>query len=492
MHPTIPLNSRSPSPIFDSTSNPSSTSSMEDFGDNNTPQPPENPETDLIFFGPEDVGDNDVPAPPAPPEEDLIIFGPEDFGDNDTPHPPQKPEPDLIFFGPVEEGISNLTIAPSPSPEPKEGTFIKFVQKGISDLASAAGLTKSEKQSLDHAISVCMEGWGHEEIPETPKWQTQLGRNNSPFEYSVSFGLKTGKKQVRFAFELPAENTIQAMQESALKLNENIGDTDLDVLLWGFGMIRYIFFLPNPIGKFTAWYGYDDPIWKIYLDPQAQGQDNAGRLISQALHHLDMTKAWHVIDDTMQFGSGLPIRLGIDLVDEKVARVEVIVDFWGHPTKNFAYFATERYYPRNNEIVTEAEVVRLCKILLGVEDEDAVLNGEPPLVSYSFTRTENRDVELEMTLHIPVWPYMHDDAQFQKRVEEWMRGLSHVLSGKQIDNLVEGYRDCLKAVARRPLEDGSGLHSWFSLKDSKKHGDSITVHFSTEMYGALLETGDAQ
>jgi GNAT superfamily N-acetyltransferase len=331
-----------------------------------------------------------------------------------------------------------------------------------------------------------MEGWGHEEIPETPKWQTQLGLNNSPFEYSVSFGLKTGKKQVQFRFELPAEeNTPQAMQESAEKFNENLKDTDLDVLLWGFGIIRYIFFLPNPIGKFTAWYGYDDPIWKIYLDPQAQGQDNAGRLISQALHHLDMTKAWHVIDDTMQFGSGLPIRLGIDLVDEKVARVEVVVDYWGHPIKNFAHFATERYYPRNNEIVTEDEVVRLCKILLGVEDEDVAFVGEPPLVSYSFTRTANRDVELDTTLHIPVWPYMHDDAQFLKRVEEWMRGLSHVLSKQQIDNLVEGYRDCLKAVARRPLEDGSGLHSWFSLRDSKKHGDMVTVHFSTEMYGAL-------
>ncbi|KAJ4135229.1 hypothetical protein NW768_004850 [Fusarium equiseti] len=473
---------------------------MEDFGINNRPDPPENSEIDLIFFDDNDTpdppgnprtdlisfDDNDVPDPPRRPKSRLIFFDTEDFGDNDTPNPPSNPEPNLIFFGPVEEGISNLTIAPGPSPEPKDDTFIKFVQKGISDLASAASLTKSEKQSLDHAISVCMEGWGHEEIPETPKWQSQLGRNNSPFEYSVSFSLKTGKKQIRFRFELPAgENTPQDMQESASKFNDNLQSTYLDVLLWGFGMIRYIFFLPNPIGRFTAWYCYDDPIWKIYLDPQAQGQDNAGRLVSQALHHLDMNKAWHVIDDMMQWGYGLPIRLGIDLVEEKDARVEVVVDFWQPTIKNFAHLATERYYPRNNEIVTEAEVARLCKILLDVEDDDAVMDGEPPMISYSFTRTKNRGDELETTIHIPVWPYMHDDAQFQKRVEEWMRGLSHVLSEQQIDNLVEGYRGCLKAIARRPLEDGSGLHSWFSLTDSKKHGDMVTVHFSTEMYGAL-------
>ncbi|RBR16865.1 uncharacterized protein FIESC28_06780 [Fusarium coffeatum] len=504
-HPNLPPSS--PSPIFDSAPNPSSTSSMVDFGINDTPDPPVNSETDLISFDTDGFGD-DTPKPPKSPESDLIsfspergdkstrnplenpqtnpiIFGPDDFGDNDTSNYPANHGLDLIFFGPVEDGISNLTINPAPSPEPREGSFIKFTQKGISDLASAAGLTNEERLSLVHAVSVFMEGWGHEEIPETPKWNSQLGRNFSPFEYSVDFNLKTGKKKVGFRFELPHGNTIQAMQESADKLTDNLSSTYFEVVLHGFYLVRYIFFVPYHLGPFVAWFGYDDLAWKIYFDIRAQGQDNAGRLIYQALHHLDMTKAWHVIDDVIDWGFGLPIRLGVDLVNEDYARVEVVVDFWGQTFKNFAHSATERYYPRNDEVATEDEVLRLCRILLGVEDDDTSCIGEAPLISYSFTHAKDRDVNLEMTVHIPVGSYMHDDAQFQKRVEDWVRGLSHVLSEQQIDNFVESYQECLKAIARRPLEEGSGLQSWFSLKESIKDGTVVTVHFSTEMYGAL-------
>lgn len=287
---------------------------------------------------------------------------------------------------------------------------------------------------------------------ESRGWPSFISDDHTPYELSVLLGAEGG--QVRLMAEpLPASgpvtlaSTISAGRELASLLAR-----DFAVDLSRFYKISDLFLPDEPQGAFALWFAAsfaDDgtPSFKLYVNPAVRGPHHAPRLVEEALARLGLGGAWATTTRALRRGPELDeLRFfSVDLDTEARARAKVYAFHQG---------ATPSYLAEVVSAVPRAEPERVrsfCRALVG---GDGVLRAaRQPGTCLVFVPGDA--APRTGTVHVPVRAFAASDADAHARVLEAMR---------VAELPTASYEASVRAMASRPLEDGSGLVAWAAIR----------------------------
>jgi DMATS type aromatic prenyltransferase len=347
----------------------------------------------------------------------------------------------------------------------RKKTFADAATQTLRDLWSAVhrGSCPEEVRSL---LSAMLTPWGSAPVTSSPSWPSDIGSDHSPFEFSVA--LTPGAPEIRLVVEAQGTRpTFSATADAGLRLNDAMARRGAD--LRRFNRVRSLFLPEARNARFALWHAValtTGPLRvKAYLNPQIRGVGQAARVVKQALDKLDMSAAWSTI------ASAAPARalrgeeikyVALDLEESEAARVKVylyIRDITAEELERLA--ALRPQYVRG-------EVTEFCRAITGTTGP---YDSHPPCIYLAFTG--NDPVPSAVTVQIPICYYVRNDRIARDRIRAYLR-LRGVDSGV--------YDRALEAVATRPLNAKSGLHTYVSLRTGASP-PRVTTYFAAELYG---------
>ncbi|MFG3254378.1 tryptophan dimethylallyltransferase family protein [Streptomyces sp. NPDC048172] len=309
--------------------------------------------------------------------------------------------------------------------------------------------------------------WGARRIGERPDWHSDVCADGSPIEFSAAFA--DDRVQIRALVEsLPEVPSTPAAQRSAAGLTQGLiqefgADGGRLAAVWdlflphedpaGFAMMHAAVFAPT--GR---------PEFKVYLNPEANGTLSGVDRTRAALERVGLADAWAAVSAYAGRGFDLDriVYFGLDLVEGSEARVKV---YFRH------YEAVPEELDARMEVAAQHESGLLgdfCRELTGKEGE----LREQPLVSNLTFTASGGTAPVSATVYVPLWLYADSDRTIERRVSAVMRDLG--LPAEQ-------YRTLLDHVARRPLADGRGIHTYASLRVGSAR-PRVATYWSTELY----------
>ncbi len=306
--------------------------------------------------------------------------------------------------------------------------------------------------------------WGARALSTAPMWPSDIGNDNSPFEFSV---VLAPAAEIRLVVE--AQATVpgfRATRDACLRLNAALAEFGAD--LNGVEVLRDIF-LPDVLhARFALWHavtlapGRLRP--KAYFNPQILGPGHANKLVESALTRLGMPDAWPTIVSALPNAPrGQDIRyFALDMDQPGLPRAKVYRYLEGATTDHLEQLAALR------PDYVRGEVTEFCRAMTGAS---VAFTSRPPCVYMAFSRASRHPSDV--TLQIPIGHYASNDGVARERIYAYLRtrGLDADL-----------YDRALRAAAHRPLEAGTGLHSDVSLRTGVTPA-RVTVYFAAELYG---------
>ncbi|GAA2062532.1 DMATS family aromatic prenyltransferase [Streptomyces albiaxialis] len=310
--------------------------------------------------------------------------------------------------------------------------------------------------------------WGARRIAERPEWHSDVCADGSPIEFSAAFA--GDEVRIRALVEsLPEVPTTPAAQRAATGLTQGLiqefgADGGRLAAVWdlflpheaptGFAMMHAAIF--GPTGR---------PGFKVYLNPEADRAMSSVDRTRAALERVGLADAWDAVVAYAARGFDLDriVYFGLDLAEGPEARVKV-------------YFRHYDAVPgeldaRMDEVAARHRTGLLadfCRELTGKEGE----LREQPLVSNLTFTASGGTTPVSATAYVPLWLYADSDRTIERRVSSAMTGL-----GLPADR----YRTLLDHVARRPLADGRGIHTYASLRVGNGR-PRVATYWSTELY----------
>lgn len=302
--------------------------------------------------------------------------------------------------------------------------------------------------------------------PNAAEWPSDVGDDHTPYEFSIAVG--GSSPELRILVESPAEeNTITGRWRVARSVVATLAERHgadarrLDA-------IADLFAPTDPRALFALWHAVSfwpnkKPELKAYLNLQAHGPDDAGKLLEEALARLGLAAAYpSFMANAVRRGQRLDELkyIALDLADHERARVKV--------------------YARHHHIGTN-ELERVLGSIGGVKSGDVraacatLLGGDGPFTSrpiatcWAFT---GAPTPTGATLYAPLPYYAHDDGEIALRLRRYLA---------EVGVPGDGYERALAVAARRPLERGVGLHSYASFKRDRG-APKVTVYFAPELY----------
>jgi DMATS type aromatic prenyltransferase len=203
------------------------------------------------------------------------------------------------------------------------------------------------------------------------------------------------------------------------------------------------------------------PEFKVYLDPEMHGTDQASEVVTEALKRLGLDEAWPAIRSGLRDGDDRLTFFALDLHDGPRTRIKIYVSHPGAEVTDVMRAA------RTVEHVDPAAVAAFCTTAAG----DPGTFDRRPLIS-SFTLAPGADRPVGYSVYVPIRSYVADDEEARERVVTLLA--RHGLDGRQADRAIG-------AVARRPLRDGVGLIAHVSLRLGRPT-PGVTVYLSAEAY----------
>ncbi|KAK2731850.1 beta-eliminating lyase [Colletotrichum kahawae] len=337
-------------------------------------------------------------------------------------------------------------------------TFKGEAWQDIEKLCGALDLDDQALEMFQHALDVSMQGWGHLTASEQPTgWKSDASLNLCPFEYSVAIDKAIGKTQLRFLIENQAEEaTLEAHQRSAFHLTDEIQRMYPDaVSLDRFSRVKDLFFPPVPEaqGTFAEWHSFvaedgSRPAWKKYLNANAQGESRASAVVHETLNRLRMPQAWTLLEKISLPGNK-PVYLSLDLCPVSRAGVKIYVQHCGATAMDLSRAAS--IGAPDIADASDSEILHFCTALSG--GFEGPYKGKGPMNCFSFT------------------------ADGERRIETYL--------GSAVEKALKTYQRAVDAVARRPLQDGRGIHAWVGLRMTRSRGSVVTFYLASEMFGVL-------
>lgn len=364
------------------------------------------------------------------------------------------------------------------------GSYLDEACSQLSRLAEATSVSPDSKDQLLDAMSLAMGKTAQMPVPnelDTSKWMSDVSNDNSFFEYSVAIDHSTGDAELRFLIEAQPEgmvskdNVLAELQESALQLNERIAKTyGPTVSLERMNALRDIFMPLGAEGKFGAWHSCamseTGPEWKIYLNPNASGCNTARSATQSAFSRLSLSGAWDLLARTLSAGDTIQY-FSLDLSpNPEDSRIKVYV---AHPNATASAIAESHVKICPNACAYSIQ--QFCASMAG--GSLGPYDAKPVLSCFAFT-TKAPDKPVG-TVHFPVVGYAENDSIIEQRMEAYISvaGLS--------TEFKERYRRVIRAVQRRPMDWGRGIHAWVSLKMGKAGKRATTFYISPELFGTL-------
>jgi hypothetical protein len=203
--------------------------------------------------------------------------------------------------------------------------------------------------------------------------------------------------------------------------------------------------------------------FKVYLNPAVHGAGDAEHVACEALERLGLGDAWRALAANAIRRPGLDqvIYFSLDLADTSEARAKVYVAH-RHATAVDIARALERCPGFGS-----AEIARWCQQLLGGRGP---FHDRPPIICYALRRG-TCDLHTT-TLHLPVRCYAADDFEIARRICAFLRFPQRV-----------SYMRAVTELAERPLESGSGLQTYASLRASPGR-QAITMYLAPQVYSS--------
>jgi DMATS type aromatic prenyltransferase len=360
-----------------------------------------------------------------------------------------------------------MTHFPSFSQDVSMETFEQYGTRQLTSLAHATGLG-DETSHMVEVFKRMVSPWGSWRIGHTPRWFSDVCADGSPIEFSMA--VDGGEPEVRVLVEALAEdNTLPALQQASRDLTRMLAreyGADVERLR----DIEDLFLPEKPQGECAMMHAVsfrrdEAPDFKVYVNPDAQGEANAPLLVYEALRRLGFEGAWSSIREFAQrgFTQDRLVYLSLDLAAHEHARLKVYFRHYGAaPAEVDAAMAIARGHKTGH-----AE--SFCQDVVG---HSGRFMSQPLVSCLSFTDPREARPS-SATLYVPLWTYAANDAITSQRVRSCLlsRGLP-----------VAPYEAALKTLARRPLEQGNGIHTYtaYRFQNGKPR---FTSYWSSELYG---------
>ncbi|MFI1395656.1 tryptophan dimethylallyltransferase family protein [Streptomyces sp. NPDC020681] len=351
--------------------------------------------------------------------------------------------------------------------EPRVSAGATFLDYG---LATAARLLNSAGMDVEQGAKVLrtmLSRWGDREITQHPEWPSDVCADGSPVEFSAA--ISDHDVQIRVLVEaVPEEPSTPAAQKSALGLTQ--------ALIEDFGAVGdrlaavSDLFLPSedPTGfammHAAIFTSTGAPEFKVYLNPNANHGMTGSERTHEALDRLGFGKAWESVAAYARRGFDLDriVYLGLDLSDRPDSRVKV-------------YFRHYDIAPADLDACMEVSahheaglLGEFCRKLTGRTGE---LRDQPIVSNLTFTDAGGH-TPVSATAYVPLWLYAESDRIIRDRVSSVMADIG-LPSGR--------YRSLLNEMARRPLSEGCGIHTYASVRVQQGR-PRMTTYWSSELY----------
>ncbi|WP_234426698.1 tryptophan dimethylallyltransferase family protein [Streptomyces niger] len=342
-----------------------------------------------------------------------------------------------------------------------------FLDYGVSTLARLLDSTGMDVEQGTKVLRGMLTPWGEKQIGERPHWHSDVCADGSPIEFSAAFSRAC--RQIRVLVEaLPARPGTPAAQESAIELTRVLiqefgADGDrlakiADLFLpqenpRGFAMMHAVVLAPNR-----------QPEFKVYLNPNANDSMTDVERTQEAMERMGFGKAWTAVVDYADRGFDLDriVYVSLDLTDGPESRVKV---YFRH------YDATPEDLDARMEISAQHETGLLAEFCREVTGKSGAVRSQPLVSNLTFA-TAGGHLPVSATLYVPLWVHAESDRTVRNRISSVMTDLGLPDSD---------YRALLDHVARRPLPDGRGIHTYASAR--VQHGrPRVTTYWSSELY----------
>ncbi|MDC3959955.1 iron-containing redox enzyme family protein [Polyangium jinanense] len=344
-------------------------------------------------------------------------------------------------------------------------SHFEFGSRRLTALARAVGID-DQIDAMRGIFRRMLGTWADAPIGEAPPWPSDASDDHTPYEFSVAVGGPS--PELRILVERRADPpTLRSNLEAAAALHKELA-RDFNIRLDRLRQIEDLFFHPDAQGAFASWHAASfwpgrAPAFKIYLNLQAQGVARGAALAEATLNRLGFAGAWPVVaEHAMGRGPALdvPLYCSLDLSTRGDARVKL---YFRHLQASLDDLERACGAARSS---SPGHVAEFCATLAG----DGPFMAKGPVSCLAFVEG---DVERPSasTIYFPVGAYAPDDREARNRIATYAS--RHGLS-------VNALAGPLEAFAERPLDAGTGMQSYASLRwvDEPR----VTVYLGPEAY----------
>jgi hypothetical protein len=352
--------------------------------------------------------------------------------------------------------------------KPSKRTLGQQLDSRLARLLGALG----QSEHLEHAlrtVELLTGSWRDQLVSAGPRWSSDITDDHSPFEFSLALG---GASQVLRVLTEPQDleqPSLRASWRLAADIHEELASKGSAGFI-GYDKVSALFEpKDSDQGAFSIWHsailaGAKKANFKVYLNPAIHGTADAARLVSEALARLGLGAAWQALEKTVLARTGLDqvIYFSLDLTDDADARAKVYVAHHHGTASDVA-----RVLSQCPGFAAE-DVGRWFQHLLGSQGP---FPARPPITCFALRRAAH-DLHTT-TLHLPVRCYAPDDFDIARRICTLLSFPRRV-----------SYMRALTEFAERPLQNGSGIQTYASLRASPGR-EAVTVYLAPQVYSSM-------
>ncbi|MFD1146923.1 tryptophan dimethylallyltransferase family protein [Saccharothrix hoggarensis] len=351
--------------------------------------------------------------------------------------------------------------------DPQNVSIRDFTGRQLSALLHSLGMTENTVKSVGLLADTLGPG-GLQPVSTRPEWPSGVADDHTPVEFSTAFA--AGEPPVvRMIVEPTATRPSRSANTAAalaaldrMRHRENLDTGRFDA-------VRSLFLPDDPESDFTFWYSLvfrpdEAPAVKVYFNPEVRGKAAAEDLVRQGLERTGFAAGFPVLRDHAMTRPGLDRYsfFALDLVEQEQARVKVYISHHAAEVSDVTRAASA---------ARGVDVDRVPDFCLLTGGNTGTFDKRPLISSYTFLQGD-AGVPSGYSLYVPIRDYVTDDEEARRRVLAVMA--KYDLDPTQFDN-------ALRAITRRPLDEGVGLIAHVSLRMGRPR-PGVTVYLSSEAY----------
>ena len=346
-------------------------------------------------------------------------------------------------------------------------SLFKYLNRQLESLCNTVGI---DSESASVLLADLLGPTGLRPLSVPPAWPSGVADDHTPVEFSIAFN-----ENERCTLRILGES-IDPAPSAATNLAAARKFVEAQAIRFGLSMSRFdrvrdVFDTDQPLGEFGLWHSlvFHDgrqPEFKIYLNPELKGVEQAPALVAEALERLGLGTSYRtMLEHGIRPGElGRADRLtffALDLHDGAHARVKLYLSH---------HDAKLRDVVRAASAVDGIDAEEFAEFCVAAGGEAGTFAGRP-LVS-SYTLLGEMDGPAGYSVYVPIRSYVSDDEEARDRVAALLD--RYGFDSAEFDRIIT-------ALASRPLREGVGLIAHISLRLGLPR-PGVTVYLSAEAY----------